>query len=121
MLYVRIPSWADGATVDGLPAVAGTLFGVACDKGKRTTVKVELHPEVKVEYGWGAHGVNISTVEYAAAGASVLCTRAAMSSAICSVAAGRLAASDSSDISRRRSSSSSHPHTVEAMVLGSPE
>ena len=70
-LYVRIPSWADGATVDGLPAVAGTLFGVACDKGKRTTVKVELHPEVKVEYGWGAHGVNISTVEYAAAGASV--------------------------------------------------
>ena len=57
----------------------------------------------------------------AAAGASVLCTRAAMSSAICSVAAGRLAASDSSDISRRRSSSSSHPHTVEAMVLGSPE
>ena len=71
MMYVRVPGWADKATVDGLPAMAGSFVGVECLAGKRRVIKVALNPEVKVEYGWGAPGSNVTVVPYDADGAEV--------------------------------------------------
>ena len=67
---VRIPGWADAATVNGGKAgINGTFFKVACSAGS-TTIKVALNPEIRVEYGWGAFGTKAeSSVMYAAGSA----------------------------------------------------
>ena len=53
VVKVRIPRWATKATVDGKPAANGTLVAVRCAQGK-TTIAVDLKPEVVVEEGWGS-------------------------------------------------------------------
>lgn len=54
-LSIRIPAWAGDATVDGLPAAAGSLHEVVVGgSGGATSVSVRLHPEVVVERGWGS-------------------------------------------------------------------
>jgi hypothetical protein len=52
-LKLRIPAWANHATVDGVRAPNGTLAAVHCPPGTTTTVRVELSPSVVVERGWG--------------------------------------------------------------------
>ena len=51
-LKVRIPGWADKATVDGKPAPNGTLVTLPIPVGN-TTVTIALNPEVRWEHGWG--------------------------------------------------------------------
>jgi len=68
---VRIPGWASKATVDGEPAANGTMHKVACKAGT-TTIQVSLHPEVRLEYGWGEPAVMAGPgVPYAVSGAAV--------------------------------------------------
>jgi hypothetical protein len=52
-LLIRIPGWADNATVDGQPAANGTIHLVTCRAGGVTRVSVVLRPAVRVERGWG--------------------------------------------------------------------
>ncbi|KAK3270065.1 hypothetical protein CYMTET_21518 [Cymbomonas tetramitiformis] len=47
-LYLRIPGWAEEATVDGAPARNGTMHEVACPKGA-TAVRVDFNPGVRLE------------------------------------------------------------------------
>lgn len=51
-LKVRIPGWADAATVDGTPVRNGSFAAVACAAGT-TLVVVDLRPSVRIERGWG--------------------------------------------------------------------
>lgn len=51
--HVRIPGWADAATIDGAPAANGTLVAVRCAAGKNTSVLVRLNPAVRLTTGWG--------------------------------------------------------------------
>jgi len=73
-VYVRIPGWADAATVATAgsspePAANGTLYKVVCNKGA-TTISLELHPTIKIERGWGVPPTQgPSLVPYSAAGA----------------------------------------------------
>ena len=68
---IRIPGWANKATVNGAAAKNGTLVPVPCGVGT-TTIKVELNPEVRVEFGWGMHSkLAESAVEYTKVGAPV--------------------------------------------------
>ena len=53
---VRVPGWADAATINGNPAANGTLVEVKCGAGT-TTITVELNPSLRVEVGWGPHAV----------------------------------------------------------------
>ena len=70
---VRIPGWADKATINGKAAPNGTLVTVACAAGA-TTIKVALNPELRFEKGWGELAVPAGpTVEYSTSGASVPC------------------------------------------------
>ena len=70
---VRIPGWANKATINGKAAPNGTLVTVACATGA-TTIKVELNPELRFEKGWGELAVPAGPeVEYSASGASVPC------------------------------------------------
>lgn len=61
---VRIPGWADKATIATAaagpkkPAANGTIVKTEC-KG-RCTITIELNPEVRFEYGWGEHASNSS-------------------------------------------------------------
>ena len=58
---VRIPGWADKATVNGKLAANGTMVAVVCPSPSRSssastsgcTISVALNPEIKVEKGWG--------------------------------------------------------------------
>jgi hypothetical protein len=70
---VRVPGWANKATINGKAAPNGTLVTVACASGA-TTIKVELNPELRFEKGWGELAVPAGPlVEYQASGASVPC------------------------------------------------
>ena len=51
--HVRIPGWADAATIDGAAAANGTLVAVRCAAGKNTSVLVQLNPAVRLTAGWG--------------------------------------------------------------------
>eukprot|EP00040_Diaphanoeca_grandis_P018240 m.95757 g.95757 ORF g.95757 m.95757 type:complete len:385 (+) comp26846_c0_seq2:321-1475(+) len=51
-LKIRIPGWANRATVDGQSVANGTLFTVACPVGT-TTIVLDLKPDVRFEMGWG--------------------------------------------------------------------
>jgi len=51
---IRIPTWADRATLNGSPAPNGTLVAVPCAQGT-TEITVSLHPAVRVTRGWGVH------------------------------------------------------------------
>ena len=65
---VRVPGWATAATVDGRAAANGTLFPVSIPGGMvPTTIAVALHPEVRVERGWGGAGNATSPPEDAVA------------------------------------------------------
>merc|ERR1711957_1092633 len=54
-LKVRIPGWADRATLNGQPTKNGTFAVVRCNVGN-TTATLELKPEIRLEYGWGEFG-----------------------------------------------------------------
>ena len=62
-VHIRIPGWATKATVDGSPAANGTLHSVMAKAGSKSTIKVDFSPEVRVETGWGSHGVSIDGAE----------------------------------------------------------
>ena len=49
--YVRIPGWADEATIEGKPAPNGTLVAVPCVG--TSTLLVALKPTVRTQAGWG--------------------------------------------------------------------
>jgi hypothetical protein len=49
--FVRIPGWADQASIDGKPAPNGTLVAVPCVGS--STLLVELQPRVRTQAGWG--------------------------------------------------------------------
>ena len=60
-LKIRIPGWASNATVSSGGATAsrvanGTMVTVpgCCHRGAKTSVTVELNPEIEVETGWGS-------------------------------------------------------------------
>jgi len=53
-LKVRIPGWASKATVNGQLVMNGTTWSTPV-KGS-VTVKIDLNPEVKAEFGWGDLG-----------------------------------------------------------------
>ena len=50
--FVRIPAWADAATLDGKPVANGTLSSVACAEGT-TILKLALNHAIRVTRGWG--------------------------------------------------------------------
>ena len=55
---LRVPGWASEArlSVDGTeprPAPNGTLVSTACAAGRKTTLTLDLRPQVRVETGWG--------------------------------------------------------------------
>ena len=56
-LYVRIPSWATGATVSlngvSAGAVAGTYHAVNCSAPGETVLRLDLAPQIRVERHWG--------------------------------------------------------------------
>jgi len=54
-LKIRIPGWADRATLNGKPTENGTFAVVHCNVGN-TTATLELKPEIRLEYGWGEFG-----------------------------------------------------------------
>ena len=62
-VHIRIPGWAHKATVDGAPAKNGTLHAATAKAGAKTTFKVEFAPEVRVEVGWGSHGMSFSDAD----------------------------------------------------------
>ena len=75
---VRIPSWADAATisVDGGPvgpAANGTVHTVACGgDGRDTTVQLSLNPAIRLATGWGNSGQKaMGRVSYSPTGAPV--------------------------------------------------
>jgi len=68
---VRIPGWADRATVNGQLAQNGTFAVVQCPVGE-TTLSIDLKPEIRLEFGWGELGVPVSdAVKYSPSGGSV--------------------------------------------------
>ena len=70
---VRIPGWADKATINGKTAPNGTLVTVACAVGT-TTIQVSLNPDTRVEKGWGELAVPTpSIVSYSSSGAAIPC------------------------------------------------
>jgi len=56
-LKVRIPGWADHASLNGHRVENGTYAVVQCAPGK-TVAHIELNPTVRLEYGWGSSGTN---------------------------------------------------------------
>ena len=62
-VHIRIPHWAIKATVNGAPAKNGTLHAVTAKAGAKTVFKVEFSPEVRVETGWGSHGMSFDDAE----------------------------------------------------------
>lgn len=62
-VHIRIPGWATKATVDGSPAANGTLHPVIAKAGSKSSFNVDFSPEVRVETGWGSHGVSIDGAE----------------------------------------------------------
>ena len=62
-VHVRIPGWATKATVNGASAKNGTLHTVTAKAGATTSIKVEFAPEVRVETGWGSHGMTFDDAE----------------------------------------------------------
>ena len=69
---VRIPGWATKATVNGKAAANGTYFAVPCASSSATTITVVFHPEIRVEYGWGAYEEKGGTaVNYSSKGAAL--------------------------------------------------
>jgi len=54
-LKVRIPAWADRASLNGGRIANGTYAVVRCGAGK-TVAHVDLNPSVRLEYGWGSLG-----------------------------------------------------------------
>ena len=70
-LLVRIPVWADRATiaVEGVeaPAANGTLYPVEC--AGSVQIVVSLNPTIRVESGWGSLGQKNKPVPYSADGA----------------------------------------------------
>lgn len=68
---VRIPGWADHATIDGKHVQNGTFAVVQCGEGE-TIVKLELNPEIRLEFGWGERGVAAgAVVNYSDQGSAV--------------------------------------------------
>ena len=67
---VRIPGWADAATINGKAAPNGTLVTVACAEGATTTITVDLKPEIRVERHWGRLAVPFLPPVTEAAGAA---------------------------------------------------
>jgi hypothetical protein len=62
-VHIRIPGWATKATVDGSPAKNGTLHATTAKAGSKSTFKVEFAPEIRVETGWGSHGLSVEGAE----------------------------------------------------------
>lgn len=51
---VRIPGWADKATINGQSARNGTIVKLQCARGTSTGIVVHLNTRARVEKGWGA-------------------------------------------------------------------
>ena len=49
-LYVRVPSWAKHATINGTTAPSGQMFKHVCPGGRTTVLVLELAPEITVEH-----------------------------------------------------------------------
>ena len=72
MFEVRVPGWATQATgtVNGAATKvkAGTMWAVGCQA--HTTIRLNLNPEIRLEYGWGQN-ISQVLVPYSPQGASV--------------------------------------------------
>lgn len=81
-IKIRIPGWADKATISvggkaGTVAKNGTVMAVPLSGTGKTTIVLELNPEIKVEKGWGVPAAAPSpSAKYSAAGASLTPTDA---------------------------------------------
>ena len=81
-IKIRIPGWADKATlaIGGKAATLaknGTVVAVPLSGTGKTTIVLELNPEIKVEKGWGVHaGTPSPSAKFSAQGATITPTDA---------------------------------------------